>query len=310
MHCKKQDGNNCGLQNLFSRVCRKPESTSTKSTPPSVNSIEENTTEQSVNAIQNTNYSPQCGSDYDSSDENMVARIASTSVQIVPKNTILQIGITKVGLLIDSRSKCSILSESLATGFINNSTLARWLTTVTAQELRTFANEPIPIIGRLQTPVDSNGWRIEDAEFVVVRDGLKSLIGRDLFDNLGISITQTLCSDEGGKVNTITTQFTFKTRIANQFTQLISRIGKSKVHIVKSKFHKISSLNIRRVGEYPLIYKNELILKTKNFKNFKKFNNCSDHYFASLIAITVKREQTLKKALDSKNLNKALHKNK
>ena len=46
--------NNCGLQNHFSRVCRKPKSTSTKSTRPNVNSIEENTTEQSVNAVQNT----------------------------------------------------------------------------------------------------------------------------------------------------------------------------------------------------------------------------------------------------------------
>ena len=85
MHCKRQDGNNCGLQNLFSRVCRKSRSTSIKSTRPSVNSIDENTTEQSVNAIQNTNYSPQCGSDYDSSDENLVARIASTTVKQLEK---------------------------------------------------------------------------------------------------------------------------------------------------------------------------------------------------------------------------------
>ena len=39
-------------------------------------------------------------------------------------------------------------------------------------------------------------------------------------------------------VNPITTQCPFKTRIANQFRQLISRIGRSKVHIAKSKFHK------------------------------------------------------------------------
>ena len=39
-------------------------------------------------------------------------------------------------------------------------------------------------------------------------------------------------------VNNITTQCSFKTHIANQFTQFISRIGRSKIHIVKSKFHK------------------------------------------------------------------------
>ena len=136
----------------------------------------------------------------------MVASIASYTVQIEPKNTILQIGNNKVGLLIDSRIVCSILNESLATVVISNYTLARLLTTAPAQELKTFANETIPVIGMMKAPIESNGWRIEDAEVVVVRDGLTPLIGRDLFEVLGISSTQTLCSDEGSMVNTITTQ--------------------------------------------------------------------------------------------------------
>ena len=39
-------------------------------------------------------------------------------------------------------------------------------------------------------------------------------------------------------------------------------------------------------------------------------NNCSDQYFISPIVITVKRDQTIKLALDSKTLNKSIHKNK
>ena len=38
--------------------------------------------------------------------------------------------------------------------------------------------------------------------------------------------------------HTITTQCPYKTSIANQFPQLISRIGRSKIPIGKSKFHK------------------------------------------------------------------------
>ena len=74
------------------------------------------------------NYNPQCESDYDSSDDNMVASIASNAIQIEPKNTILQIGNTHVGLLIDSGSVSSILPESLASEIVENSPLARWLT--------------------------------------------------------------------------------------------------------------------------------------------------------------------------------------
>ena len=212
-------------------MCRKPNSSSYKPTRSNVNSVEDTSTDQTVNAIQNMDYNPQCESDYDSSDDNMVASIASNSIKIEPKNTTLQIGNTQVGLLIDSGSVCSILTESLAAEIVDNFPLARWLMTAPPQELKTFANEPINVMGMTQAPIASKGWRTEDADFVVVRGGLKPLIGRDLFDALGIYY-------EGSMVNAITPQCPFKTRIAKQFPQLISRIGRSKVHIVKSKFQK------------------------------------------------------------------------
>ena len=224
---KSKTCNNCGLQNHFSWICRKPKSSSNKPTRSNVNSIEGATIDQSVNAIQNADYNTQCKSDYLSSDDIMVASIASNAIQIEPKNTTLQIRNTQVGLLIDSGSACSILNESLATEVVNNSILARWLSTAPAQELKTFANEPIPVIGMMQAPIESNGWRIEDVEFVVVKDGLKPLVGSYLFEDLGISITQILYSNEGSMVNTITTQCPFKSRIANQFPQHILRIGRS-----------------------------------------------------------------------------------
>ena len=229
--------NNCGLQNHFSRVCRKPKSSSNKPIRSNVNSVEETSTDQTVNAIQNMNNNPQCESDYDSSDDNMVASIASNAIQIEPKNTILQIGNTQVGLLIDSGSVCSILAKTLASKLVENSPLARWLMTAPPQELKTFSNEPINVTGMIQAPTASNEWRLEEAEFVLVHDGLKSLVGRDLFDALGISVTQPP-KYEGSMVNTITSQCPFKTSIAKQFPQLIIRIGRSKIHIVKSKFNR------------------------------------------------------------------------
>ena len=219
-------------------MCRKPKFSSNKSTRSNTNSIEETTIDQSVNAIQNTDYNPQCESDYDSSDDNMVASIASNSIQIQPKNTTLQVGNTQVGLLIDSSSVCSILNESLALEIVENSTLAHWMMTAPTQELKTFANEPINVMGMIQAPIANNGWRIGDAEFVVVKDGLKTLLGRDFFEALGISVTQTSYSYEGSMVNTVTIQCPFKTRIANHFPQFITRTGRSKIHTVESNFHK------------------------------------------------------------------------
>ena len=100
-------------------------------------------------------------------------------------------GNTQVELLIDSGSVRSILPKSLASQIVENSPLARWLMIAPPQELKTFSIEPINVTGMIQAPIASNGWRVEEAEFVVVHDGLKPLVGRDLFDALGISVTQT-----------------------------------------------------------------------------------------------------------------------
>ena len=305
--------NNCGLQNHFSRVCRKPKSPSNETTRSNVNSVEDTLTDQRVNAIQNMDYNPQCESDYNNSDDNMVASIASNSIQIEPKNTTLQIGNTQVGLLIDSGSVCSILTESLAAEIVDNSPLARWLMTTPPQELKTVANEPSNVMGMIQAPIASNGWRIEDAEFVVVRDGLKPLIGRDLFDALGISVTQAPNSNEDSMVNAITSQCPFKTCIAKQFPQLISRVGRSKIHIVKSKFHKNFQRKHqkgRRVHINLQERVNSEIRKLLEEGHIEKLNSCSDQYLISPIVITVKRDQSIKLALHSKVLNNSIYKNK
>ena len=54
-----------------------------------MNSINGDTTENSVNAVLNSNYKPKGEIDYDSSDGNMEASIANNTLHIAPKNTIL-----------------------------------------------------------------------------------------------------------------------------------------------------------------------------------------------------------------------------
>ena len=83
---KSKKCNNCGLQNHFSRVCRKPKSVPSKPSRPNLISIVETTTDNSVNAIQKTNKITECGSDYDGSNDNMVASTASNTLQIEPKH--------------------------------------------------------------------------------------------------------------------------------------------------------------------------------------------------------------------------------
>ena len=50
--------------------------------------------------------------------------------------------------------------------------------------------------------------------------------------------------------------------------------------------------------------------KMLNERHIEKLTNCSDQFFISPIVITVKKDQSIKIALDSKILNKSIHKNK
>ena len=117
---------------------------------------------------------------------------------------------------------------------MENSPLARWLMIAPPQELKTFSNEPINVTGMIQAPIASNGWRLEEAEFVVVRDGLKPLVGRDLFDPLGISVTQTP-KYEGSMINTITSQCPFKHVLQNNFFNLL--------HVLVAQKYTLLNLN-------------------------------------------------------------------
>ena len=114
-------------------------------------------------------------------------------------------------------------------------------------------------------------------------------------------------------VNTITIQCPFRNRIANQFPQHISRIGRSKIHIVKSKFHKNFQPKHQKGRRVPINLQGRVNSEIKTLfeeGHIEKLNNCSDQYFISPIVITVKRDQTIKLALDSEILNNSIHKNK
>ena len=66
-------------------------------------------------------------------------------------------------------------------------------------------------------------------------------------------------------VNTITSQCPFKTRIAKQFHQLITRIGRSKIHIVKSKFHRNFQPNNQKGRRVPINLQERVNIEIKNF---------------------------------------------
>ena len=102
----------------------------------------------------------------------------------------IKIGKILTTLLVDSGSACSILNRPLASQVSGSSLNAFWFHDNTFLQLRNFLNEPVHIESKVQAAVLSNGCTYHSTTFTVVADGLQSLIGRELFDQLGLAVTQ------------------------------------------------------------------------------------------------------------------------
>ena len=244
-------------------------------------------------------------------EDNTVAMIETAVEKVEPLNMPLKIGNVNTTLLVDSGCACSILNHSLASQVVHSSPRTFWVNETTPPQLRTFSNEPIQVEGKIQAPITSKGWACDSATFTVVADGLKSLIGCDLIAQLGLAVTQSTFL-KGNRVNNIASP-EFKEQIATTFPGLVLRTGRSKNHVAKSKFHKDFQPRHQKSRRIPINLQekvNNELRKLLAKKHIIKLSSCPNKYFISPIVVTVKKDQTIKLALDSKVLNKAIHKNK
>ena len=226
------------------------------------------------------------------------------------KNLTLTIGNTNCDLLLGSGSGCTIINMSLAREIMFNCAQSQW-SEKRPLELKSFSNDIVQPLGTLKTPVKCNDWSIQKAKITVVSDGFRPILGRDLFDQLGITISQKPCPQS--EVNNIDPPCAIKKSMAKEFPDLISRIGKSKNHTINSKFHKNYRVIHQKGRKVPIHLQPKVKIELEKLLNeghIEKLNNCSDQFFISPIVITVKKDKSIKIALDSKILNKAIHKNK
>ena len=229
--------NNCGIENHFAKVCRKPKDLNSYPKPkPRVNNFEKDDQTEDVNQI-SVDFDPDLESNYSSDEDNCVASISSadSTTSVEAHNLPVVFGNTATNVLVDSVSVCTLKNESLADSIISQDLNSKWIREANPKQLKTFSNEPIQTLGILQTSIRSNNWYANPIEIQVVTNGHRPLLGRDLFPTLGLSIQQ---SNNQKTVNQGDHKYCpIKKQIATDFPDLISRIGKSKVHTVRSKFH-------------------------------------------------------------------------
>ena len=193
-------------------------------------------------------------SNFDSDSDDYVAVISSDSVhQLEALNVDVQLGKVKALAMINSGSAVSIITETLADKILQTIKSAKWTDTKDKRNLKTFSNEPIKVLGHLETTITYNQWKDKAAVLSVVEDGPRNIVGRDLFTTLGLAVVQQQ-PDIGKCVNNINTSTCkIKETIATQFPHLVSRIGLSKTHVAKSKFHQKFTAKHQKGRRVPII---------------------------------------------------------
>ena len=177
-----------------------------------------------------------------------------------------------------------------------------------------FNNNNIEIEGVLIIDIQSGSWTAKSCKVLIVKNKTINIMGRDLLSKLGITLNAS--KNTGKPINFISNLQTEKNIIKwvfQKYPHLCTRLGRSKNHIAKSIFKSTytpSQHKGRRVPLHLLEKVENELKKLIDDKQIIKLEKCSDELFISPVVITVKKDKSVKIALDSKKLNDAIHKNK
>ena len=160
----------------------------------------------------------------------------------------------------------------------------------------------------------SGSWNAKNCKILVVDNKTNNIMGRDVLAKLGITLKAE--KPHGKQVHTILNIQTEKNIIKwifKKYPLLCTRLGRSKNHIAKSLSRKNNTPSQHKGRRIPLHLLDKMELELKKLIDdgqIIKLEKCPDDLFISPVVITVKKDKSVKIALDSKKLNDAIHKNK
>ena len=185
---------------------------------------------------------------------------------------------------------------------------------------RDYGNNPLQMIGTMAVTIQSNGWKIQ-ARIKVIGGNRPSIIGRDLMPQLGLQLVQQTPGDQimsigEGSHDALEPEGeldSWQTYFSKQFSNLFSRVGKIRNYKVAAEFFENLTPVQQKGRRVPISLQEKVdaeIDKLLKQGHIEKLPECSDKYFVSPIVITVKKDGSVKLALESRELNKQVHKNK
>ena len=178
-----------------------------------------------------------------------------------------------------------------------------------------YNKKPIRLLGSIQIPISSSGWRVADAQFLISENRTRNLLGLDLQEKLGIVTTQLKAekfqSVDSGSSDPISEYWC--SFFAKKYAHVFSRLGRSKSHKVYTNF-KFPLVPRQIKGRKVPIHiqdrvANEIKLLVEQ-GHIVKLDKCTTDFFIAPIVLTAKKDGSIKLALNAKPMNAQIWKNK
>ena len=153
------------------------------------------------------------------------------------------------------------------------------------------------------------------ASFLITERRTRCILGLDLQSKVGIHTTQKLAPKEKTRFDALLCEQSegWKNKFYNKFKNLFDRQGCSKNHVVSTKF-KYPLCPLQEKGRRIPIHIQEKVYeemkKLLKEGHIERLDKCTSDCFIAPIVITVKKDDSIKLALDAKPINRQLFKNK
>ena len=171
-----------------------------------------------------------------------------------------------------------------------------------------YKKRPIAKLGELKTKIRSAGWEVPDATFLLTERRTRCIIGLDLQNRVGITTTQRPAPKMKSLFDILLCEQSevwkekFNGNFKNLFEPVVNTTFKYPLCPIQEKGRRIP-IHVQEKVEKEI----DKLLLEGHIQWLDKFT--SDCFIAPIV-ITVKKDDSIKLALDAKPINRQLYKNK
>ena len=172
-----------------------------------------------------------------------------------------------------------------------------------------FNNQDIKITSVLHITLKLGSWTAKNCNILLMNNLPQNVMGGDILQQLGIHLTATKPT---GKTIDLISDSSTEQNIIKWISTLMHSSWPLKETIRQNQHSKKTSPQHkgRRVPLHLLERMKQELENSIEDKQIVRLEKFSDEYFISPVVITVKKDKSIKKTLDSKKLTDAIHKNK